>query len=119
MTDQFQVEPIGGVRRLPVVEFPQEAQSVARPGGASLEGWPERVERISTSEQPQDAATSGQMSDKTSQFLAQLSPVRFRFLVDQQKRAVRVRIIDTVSGEIIREVPPGDQTRPPEPPEHL
>jgi|GEM_PF-5773031 len=119
MTDQIQVEPIGGVRRLPVVEFPQEVQSVVRPGGASLEGLPERIERSNTSEQSQDAATSGQMRDKNSQVLAQLSPIRFRFLVDQQNHAVRVRIIDTVSGEIIREVPPGDQTRPPEPPEHL
>ncbi len=119
MADPILIEPIGSVRRLPIVELPQETQPAARPGGASPEGLPERVERSHLADEPEDAATTAMMREKIQQFLADQGPMRMRFLVDPETRAVRIRIINTASGEIIREIPPGDLTQPPEPPEHL
>lgn len=118
MADPLQVESVSGVRAVPAVGHPQEIRATARPGGSSDEGLPSRVTRSEAGAEPKEEATTRMLHEKMQQFMADLGPIRMRFLVDQETRAVRIRIINAASGEIIREIPPGDLTRPPEPPEH-
>lgn len=102
------VQAIGAAKRSPILRLPAEVPSTGATTNQSEEGAPKRVAPAEEGGEAQDSTAMNALSEKIKQLMAQLSPIRVSFLVDRESRDVRIRVVNATSGEVIREVPPGD-----------
>lgn len=114
-----EVQAIGAARRSPVLGLPVEAPSAAGAFGPDQEEIPRRVAPAGEGGETQDLVAMTTLRERVKQLVTQLSPIRVSFLIDRESRNVRIRVIDVRSGEIIREVPPGDVLKPKPPTERF
>jgi len=116
MTDPIDgVQAIGATRRSPILALPAEVPSAGGPSSLGQEGAPRRVAPAGGSGETQDSVAMAALREKMKQLTAQFSPIRVSFLVNPKSQDVQIRVIDLASGEIIREVPPGDVMTPEQP----
>ncbi len=110
-----EVQAIGAARRSPILALPAEVPSTGGPSGLGQEDAPRRVAPADGGGETQDSTAMAALREKMKQLTAQFSPIRVTFLVDRKSQSVRIRVINLASGEIIREVPPGDVLTPEQP----
>ena len=111
-----EVQAISATKRSPILAMPVESPSRGGPADLTREEVSKPVAPVDEGGETQDLVSMTTLREKVKQLVAQWSPVRISFVVDRETREVRIRVIDVKSGEIIREVPPG-QTLTPQPPE--
>lgn len=109
------VQAVGATRRSPILSLPAEVPSAGSPSSLGQEGAPKRVAPADGSGETQDSVAMAALREKMKQLTAQFSPIRVSFLVDLKSQNVQIRVINLASGEIIREVPPGDALIPEQP----
>lgn len=103
-----EIQAIGATRRSPILAVPAEAPNAGAVSGLTREEAPRRVAPPEQGGETQDAMAMTALRDKMKRLMTQLAPIRVSFLVDRESQNVRIRVIDVATGEIIREVPPGD-----------
>lgn len=103
-----EVQAIGAAKRSPILGLPVESPSTGGPAELSKEETSKPVRPVDEESELQDLVSMTALREKVRQLVAEWSPVRISFVVDRESREVRIRVIDVKSGEIIREVPPGE-----------
>lgn len=99
----MQVEPAGFSPPLPKVEGPERLSQEVQPRG------PETASRLLLSPAEQNPEEQRPRIDQAVERLNRLADIfatALRFSVHEATRTIMVRVVDTRTGEVIREIPP-------------